>query len=157
MAPGSKRGSKDVSAAFSLRLADWTRDRERLAAVRRQVFVVEQAVPEDMEWDGLDETCVHVVALDPAGEAVATGRMTTDGRIGRMAVLRSWRGRGVGAAVLDRLVDEARRRHLPSVYLHAQTHALAFYARAGFVARGDEFDEAGIPHVEMSLELPAPR
>jgi len=95
--------------------------------------VVEQAVPEAMEWDGLDEICVHVVALDEVGDAIATGRMTPDGRIGRMAVLRAWRGRGIGAAVLDRLIAEARQRGLAwCTCTHRPTRCRSMHARASW-------------------------
>jgi predicted GNAT family N-acyltransferase len=129
--------------------AEWERDRERLRAVREEVFVREQGVPLDLEWDGLDSGCVHALAESDAGEAIGTGRLLPDGHLGRMAVLRDWRHRGVGAAVLEFLLAEARRLGIPEVVLHAQTHALPFYARHGFVAEGPQFLEAGIPHQTM--------
>jgi predicted GNAT family N-acyltransferase len=129
--------------------AEWERDRERLRAVREEVFVREQGVPLDLEWDGLDSGCVHALAESDAGEAIGTGRLLPDGHLGRMAVLRDWRHRGVGAAVLEFLLAEARRLGIPEVVLHAQTHALPFYTRHGFVAEGPQFLEAGIPHRAM--------
>lgn len=138
---------------FNLRRATWPRDREALRAVREAVFVREQHVPIELEWDGLDDECVHVLAEDAAGTPIGTGRLLTDGHIGRMAVLRSWRGRGVGTAILAELTRAARERCLAEVVLNAQTHALGFYARFGFVADAAEFLDAGIPHRRMRRSL----
>jgi len=122
------------------------------------VFVYEQGVPSELEWDEWDERCEHAVACDPEGRAIGTARLVPDGRIGRMAVLAEWRRRGVGAALLEALIALARERSMPRVTLHAQTHAAGFYRRFGFSERGGEFSEAGIAHVGMTLELsPAKR
>lgn len=142
-----------MTSAASVRIVDWTLAVDALAEVRHAVFVVEQGVPADLEWDGLDPQCTHALACDPGGRAIGSGRMTPEGRIGRMAVVADWRGRGVGARLLAALIAEARRRGLDSVFLHAQVHALPFYARYGFLSQGPEFDEAGIPHREMRLSL----
>lgn len=128
------------------RMADWQRDRNALRRIREHVFVHEQRVDPALEWDGHDAACLHALAAIGDGEPVATGRLQPDGKIGRMAVLREWRGRGLGRAILDQLLEAAAGAGLEEVHLHAQTHALAFYERAGFVAEGEEFDEAGIPH-----------
>ena len=134
----------------------WSGALEDLRRVRYAVFVEEQRVPEELEWDELDEIAWHVLAVSGAGEPIGTGRLLPEGRIGRMAVARDWRNRGVGAAVLQALIERARTMGLEHVHLHAQTHALGFYARYGFVVEGDEFDEAGIPHRAMSLTLAQP-
>jgi predicted GNAT family N-acyltransferase len=138
---------------FTVRIADWAFDETALAAVRREVFVVEQQVCEEEEWDGKDPRCRHVIAEDAAGNAVGTGRLLPDGHIGRMAVLRPWRGRGVGRALLTQLTAMAREAGFSETRLHAQTHAMGFYARQGYTAVGEEFMEAGIPHIEMVLRL----
>jgi len=117
--------------------------------VRTEVFVVEQGVPAEIERDALDAVCRHAIARDAGGRVIATGRLLPDGHIGRMAVLRTARGAGVGGAVLQALIAEAARRGLPEVALNAQTHALAFYLRHGFEAVGEVFMEAGIPHRAM--------
>ena len=135
-------------ASFAVRPARWPGERPALRCIREAVFVVEQQVPPELEWDGLDPECTHVLA-EAAGEAVGTARMTPTGHIGRMAVLPPWRGRGIGSALLADLLDTARARALPGVVLNAQNHALAFYARHGFTAEGDEFLDAGIPHRRM--------
>jgi predicted GNAT family N-acyltransferase len=136
----------------SVRAADWNDDRAALRAVREQVFVHEQAVPIELEWDEFDPLCQHVVA-EAAGQAIGTGRLLPDGHIGRMAVLESWRGRGVGSAMLDALLRLARDRGIRRVRLNAQSRAVAFYRRHGFTAEGDEFIEAGITHRSMWRDL----
>jgi len=141
-------------ADFNVRLADWSRDEDALRAVRTSVFVREQSVTEREEWDGLDAECAHVVAETREHGVIGTGRLHPSGKIGRMAVLADWRGLGVGAAILRRLLEEAAGHRLESVYLHAQVAVLGFYARFGFVAEGDEFEEAEIPHRLMRLRLP---
>jgi predicted GNAT family N-acyltransferase len=132
-------------------------ERARAYALRHEVFVVEQAVPEDLERDEHDESADHVVAEDAAGRLVATGRLVQldarVGKVGRMAVVRSERGRGAGAAVLTELERLARERGLTEVLLHAQLSARGFYDRAGYLAEGDEFEEAGIGHVAMRKRL----
>jgi predicted GNAT family N-acyltransferase len=142
-----------LRASFIVRPAAWTVDCERLRSIRRAVFIEEQGVAEELEWDGLDEHCRHALALGPQEAVIGTGRLTPDGRIGRMAVAREWRRRGVGSAILRALLDEARARGCVRVELHAQVHALSFYEKHGFTARGAEFLEAGIPHRVMALEL----
>ena len=141
-----------MSTEPTLSRARWAQDEAALKQLRETVFVREQAVPPEIEWDGRDRDAVHVIARD-GEQAVACGRLLADGKIGRMAVLPAWRGRGVGAAVLAALVDEARQRGLRRVYLHAQAHAEGFYAGQGFDAEGDRFEEAGIPHVAMARAI----
>lgn len=134
-----------MSDLFQVNLAHWPDDAASLRQVRERVFVVEQHVPVELEWDDIDSECVHVLATDKDGQAIGTGRLLEDGHIGRMAVLKEWRGRGVGSQIIELLMSEARRRHYPKLLLNAQINALPFYERFGFVSRGDVFDEAGIP------------
>jgi predicted GNAT family N-acyltransferase len=110
-------------------------------------------VPLALEWDEFDAVSRHVVARDSAGVVIGTGRLLPDGHIGRMAVLETARGTGVGARVLDALMAKAAELGYPELILNAQTHAEPFYARAGFERCGDEFEEAGIPHIEMRKRL----
>lgn len=142
--------------SIEIRPADWPRDEAALATVRRRVFIEEQAVPEALEWDGADAGAQHWLALRD-GIPVGTVRMLRNGHIGRMAVLVDERGRGIGQALLEAAVAQARAADLREVYLHAQTHALTFYERQGFVAEGPEFLDAGIPHRTMRLVLRAQR
>ncbi|HSC48510.1 MAG TPA: GNAT family N-acetyltransferase [Gammaproteobacteria bacterium] len=136
-----------------LRPADWMRDQRAIKAVRLAVFVQEQGIPESEEWDEMDAVCEHVLAQDEDGTPIATGRLAPDGKIGRMAVLKAWRGRGLGAALLRFLMESARRRAFPQCYVYAQSHASGFYARYGFAAQGEEFMEAGILHRRMQLRF----
>ena len=134
---------------FIVKAVNWHACERTLRAIRTRVFVEEQGVPEALEWDGLDEPSRHVVAVAADGTPIGTGRLLRDGHIGRMAVIKEWRGRGVGSALLERLLAIAGSMGMNEVKLHAQTHAIGFYARQGFTVEGGEFMEAGIPHVEM--------
>ena len=145
-----------INAGFRVEPADYTVDFADLRAVREPVFVVEQQVPIEEEWDELDPQCRHVIARDAANRPIGTGRLTPERKIGRMAVLPEWRGKGVGDALMEALMDEARALGWPEVSLNAQTHAIPFYARHGFEVFGEEFMEAGIPHRKMRKALGAP-
>lgn len=127
-----------------------------LRAVRETVFVQEQQVPLEEEWDALDPLCRHVIARDPAGSPIGTGRLTPEHRIGRMAVLADWRGQGVGDAMLAALMAEARKLGWAVISLNAQVSAEPFYARQGFIPEGERFMEAGIEHQSMRRVLAGP-
>jgi predicted GNAT family N-acyltransferase len=124
-----------------------------IRSVRERVFVNEQHVPLELEWDGLDESASHVIAVDEQGAVIGTGRLLADGHIGRMAVIQPWRQQGVGSALLQALCTLAENQGLQDVFLSAQTHAVGFYRRHGFVVHGDEFLDAGIPHLNMRRRL----
>ena len=126
----------------------WDKARAHAAPVRLVVFVDEQRVPAELEMDDADPHCLHAVAFDGA-RAVGTGRLLPDGHIGRMAVLKEFRGKGVGGEILERLMEAARRRGDREIVLSAQTHALAFYRAHGFEVFGPVYEEAGIPHQDM--------
>ena len=134
-------------------LGDWETQCAGAKQVRYDVFVLEQKVPLEMEWDDMDASCLHAVARDAEGVAVGTGRLLPDGHIGRMAVRENMRGAGIGARLLEALVDAARQRGDREVMLNAQTQAEPFYQRYGFVREGDVFIEAGIPHIHMRRRL----
>jgi predicted GNAT family N-acyltransferase len=133
--------------------ADWP----EVAALRTRVFVEEQGVPPEIEQDAADDAAVHVLSRDDAGAVVATGRLLVRGStagIGRMAADASVRGQGYGAAVLEELHRQAVLRGVTAIELHAQVSARGFYERAGYTAVGEEYEEAGIPHVTMRRPLP---
>lgn len=148
-----------------LRCGPWAEQADAARAVRLAVFVGEQGIPESEEWDEDDADAVHVVVSNLAGLPLATGRLILSGepgldavsgtqaRIGRMAVLRSARGIGLGRQVLQALIAEARQRGVQHLSLHAQVAAMPLYAQAGFAPEGAVFDEVGIPHQRMTLAL----
>lgn len=140
-----------------VRLGPWAELGEHAHAIRRAVFIEEQRIPPEMEWDEADATSLHAVAYNRFGMPLATGRLLEHvpgvAKIGRMAALRTMRGGGVGRAVLEALMQAAREQGYREAVLHAQTSAASFYARSGFVPRGPQFDEVGIPHVEMVKTL----
>lgn len=142
-----------IDADFHVEIADYVSDFSALRAVRDAVFVQEQGVPVELELDQFDPRCRHVLARDAEGRPIGTGRLSPQGRIGRMAVLRDWRGRGVGAALLQTLVDLARSLGFPIVELHAQVDAIGFYEHHAFECIGPEFVEAGIRHRGMRRTL----
>jgi YbgC/YbaW family acyl-CoA thioester hydrolase len=155
---------RDVLQAFEagksmvdVRVGSWDELGRDAKAIRSAVFVDEQKIPADMEWDEADSTCVHAVAANRFGVPLATGRLLEHvpgvAKIGRMAVVKSMRGSRVGRSVLEALMQAARAQGQHEVVLHAQTSAAPFYARAGFSERGTVFEEAGIPHVEMVRTL----
>lgn len=136
-----------------IREADWRTEQRLLRGIRNEVFVQEQGVPESIERDGLDEECLHVLAFDPEMHPIATARMRRDGHIGRVAVLREWRGKGIGRLLVERLVQNAKALGLRSVDLDSQIHAADFYEHLGFQRRGAIFLEAEIRHVNMVRKL----
>ena len=138
---------------YTVRLVSWGEAHEALAAMRRAVFIVEQHVPEPLEWDADDAVSLHALASTAAGEPIGTARLLPDGHIGRMAVMREWRGHGVGSALLSAMIDAARARGHVWAKLNAQVQALTFYRRFGFEAVGELFLDAGIPHRAMKLRL----
>lgn len=138
---------------FSVRLACWDDVSPQASVIRFDVFVREQKVPVEEELDEEDAHSLHALACDAQGNAIATGRLLRNGHIGRMAVLKPWRGCGVGSAMLLALIGEARRRGYAKVELSAQCHACAFYAAHGFIAEGGVYMDAGIEHRTMSRAL----
>ena len=140
----------DVPHLFTVKPVYWQASQAQLRAIRAKVFIEEQGVPQELEWDGLDEHAYHVMALAADGKPIGTGRLLQDGHIGRVAVLQEWRGKGVGKALLDLLLVVANKMGYEEVKLNAQVRVLDFYLGRGFVAQGKEFMEAGIPHVAMT-------
>lgn len=140
-----------------IRLGAWEQLGEAAREVRTEVFLQEQQIPVELEWDADDATAVHAVAYNRLGMPVATGRLLQHApqvaRIGRMAVTRVLRGGGLGRDLLQSLLRAAAQRGDREVVLHAQLSAEGFYAQQGFVPRGQPFDEAGIPHIEMVRPL----
>ena len=130
----------------------WESAREQAVPLRFAVFVKEQGVPVEIELDELDAGCLHALAFQ-GNRAVGTGRLLPDGHIGRMAVLKPWRRRGIGGAMLKKLVEAAAGRGVRTLRLSAQVHALEFYRAHGFRPEGEVYEEAGIPHQGMLRQL----
>ena len=141
------------SESFRIRQVNYTADIALLRQIRDTVFVKEQNVPIELEWDEKDPHCEHVLAIDSLNNPIGTGRLTPEQTIGRMAVLEQWRGKGVGDALLVQLLDIAKQKQFASVSLHAQVSAMGFYLKHGFCAYGPIYQEAGIAHQSMKLSL----
>lgn len=141
----------------TVKTGSWSELGEHAGAIRTAVFVEEQGIPLEMEWDEADKTAVHAVAYNGLGQAIGTGRLLQhapgSAKIGRMAVNRVLRGSSLGRELLNALVAQAEKRGDTEVLLHAQRSAEGFYARLGFAPRGEPFDEVEIPHIEMVRAL----
>jgi predicted GNAT family N-acyltransferase len=140
---------------IELSITSWAEAQNLVKSLRYQVFVIEQKVPEDMEWDEFDQIAWHAI-VTADNQTIGTGRLIIDDRvakIGRMAVQSSRRNQGIGKSILKSLIQTAKEKGAQECILHAQTHAIAFYAKEDFEPHGPIFDEAGIPHVEMRLIL----
>lgn len=136
-----------------IRQVKWPTHKRELLAIRHAVFVEEQGVPIELEHDAHDADALHLLASDPQGTAVATARMLNDGHIGRMAVLSSWRGQGIGSELLRKLFGIAATRGHRDLFLNAQCEAESFYRRFGFQPQGEIFEDAGIGHRRMYVHL----
>ena len=140
---------------IELSITSWAEAQNLVKSLRYQVFVIEQKVPEDMEWDEFDQIAWHAI-VTADNQTIGTGRLIINDRIakiGRMAVQSSRRNQGIGKSILKSLIQTAKEKGAQECVLHAQTHAIAFYAKEDFEPHGPIFDEAGIPHVEMRLIL----
>ena len=138
---------------FRIEVMNWERAQPVAGPIRFAIFVGEQDVPPGIELDDKDADCIHAISYDAADKAIGTGRLLPDGQIGRMAVVKDWRRQGVGAVILDALVNEARKRGLASVVVSAQLRAAEFYRDSGFEAEGKVYQEANILHQLMRKNL----
>jgi predicted GNAT family N-acyltransferase len=140
------------------RVADYDADYATIRGIRFAVFVDEQRVPPELEMDDRDAVCIHLLGYDGA-TAIATGRIDLDydGKVGRVAVLPSHRRAGTGTRLMAEIHALARRQRLPRVWCNAQISAAPFYERLGYRIASEPFDEAGIAHVRMTLDLDTPR
>jgi len=134
---------------ITVSMVSWSDKQAELTSVRRAVFIEEQNVPESIELDDRDPNCHHVLACDKTGCPVGTARIDANGKIGRMAVLRDYRGLGVGREMLRTIMDYGRANGITDFHLSAQISAVGFYRKMGFEPFGDEFEEAGIQHIKM--------
>ena len=137
---------------LKIEVVKWHDAENHLRQIRANVFIEEQNVPEELEWDEYDQDCVHVIVWTN-NIAIATGRLLEAGQIGRMAVLKKYRNTGIGKKVLAKLLSIAEVKNLENVFLHSQVKAIEFYKKFGFEVEGDVFDDAGIPHIKMTKKL----
>ena len=142
-----------MTTSFTVSLVSWHDGEPLLKSIREAVFILEQGIPAELEWDGLDEGCRHALALSHQGDAIGSGRMFANGHIGRIAVLPQWRKQKVGTAIMEALLDYARAHDYPQVDVDAQTYAVPFYRSFDFVEQGEAFMDAGLPHIRMQLKL----
>lgn len=140
-------------ARYSIHQVQWRAQQQALRLIRETVFMQEQGVPAELEWDGEDGDAIHLLATNDEGNPIGCARILSDGHIGRMAVLKAWRGRGVGRALLQRAVEVVDGIGCREAFLDAQRYAIPFYERLGFIAEGEEFLDAGIPHRHMRRPL----
>ncbi|WP_047552153.1 GNAT family N-acetyltransferase [Methylotenera sp. G11] len=138
---------------FVIAAVTWQTHAASLKMVREEVFIKEQHVPVALEWDGMDAAARHLLAFNSAGEAIGCARLTGDGSIGRMAVLKPWRGMGVGHGLLAKAVSLYRQQGWQKITLSAQVHAIAFYEQSGFKVCSEPYFDANIQHVDMQLKL----
>jgi len=138
---------------IQIRRVTWEDESQTLRYIRESVFIKEQCVPVELEWDEFDPVCLHILAVDGDGQSVGTARLLSDGHIGRIAVLKEWRKQGVGSALLQWMIEEMKSSGKQQAMLNAQMDAVKFYKKFGFQVVGDTFLDAGIPHVQMYLVL----
>jgi predicted GNAT family N-acyltransferase len=141
-----------LQSEFSIEKVSWQSQASLLKMVRERVFIIEQHVPIALEWDGLDHSSQHLLAVNSIGEAIGCARLLEDGSIGRMAVLKDWRGKGVGTAILKSAIAINQQQNKCNIKLSAQMHAVYFYEKFGFVKCSSPYLEANIWHVDMRLE-----
>jgi predicted GNAT family N-acyltransferase len=142
------------STMFHIEQLAWHSPKQALLKeVRVQVFIREQHVPLAIEWDEHDADAIHLLALDQAGKAIACARILKIGRVGRMAVLREWRGKGLGLALLEKAITICQSLGMQSIAISSQTHAIAFYQKAGFIVTSEAYIDANIWHVDMQRAI----
>ena len=130
------------------KICDYKGNEKNICKIRFEVFVDEQNVPEELEIDGLDDEAKHVLVYSD-DEPIGTGRILIDGHIGRVAVLKKYRGLGIGKSVMQELIKWAQKNNLEKLWLSSQWHAHSFYLDLGFVCEGEIYEEAGIDHIKM--------
>jgi predicted GNAT family N-acyltransferase len=145
----SKRSTEESRLNFKAILTSWQENRDNIGRIRRQVFIDEQHVPVELEWEGDENIYQYVLVFEDTGQVIGTGRISKDGHIGRMAVTKCWRGKGVGQLILEKLIQYAIEQNINKLSLNAQITAVGFYQKQGFTGYGAEFLDAGIVHKRM--------
>ena len=137
---------------LSVENGDWDQLQQDARLIRELVFIVEQNIPEQDEWDDQDAISKHFVVYD-RDQPVATARLLQDNSVGRVAVIQKYRGQGIGWLIMLEIIEHAQQQQYPFLKLSSQLHAISFYEKLGFVTQGDPYDECGIPHIEMIMPL----
>jgi predicted GNAT family N-acyltransferase len=143
-----------MNQSFTIEQVTWDSPKQALLkAVREEVFIIEQHVPLYIEWDEYDQEAIHLLALDKTGQAIGCARILKKGRVGRMAVRRDWRGKGLGQALLDEAIKICQSLGMQTIAISSQTHAIKFYEKAGFTVTSEAYIDANIWHVDMQRTI----
>lgn len=137
---------------FSVKHGSWDQLQQDAKLIRELVFISEQNIPEQDEWDDQDAISQHFVVYDH-NQPIATARLLANNSVGRVAVLKAYRGQGIGRLIMLEIIAYAQAQKRPSLQLSSQVHAISFYEKLGFSIQGDEYDECGIPHIEMVMQI----
>ena len=146
-----QKKSRVPSDSIKIFETSWSQSSKEISEVRHNVFVVEQSVPSEIEMDGKDSDCIHFLALEKS-KPIGAARLQKYGKIERVSVLREYRSKGIGTAIMKRVIESAKNLNVEKVYLHSQMDSKIFYQRLGFIELGQIFFEANIPHIEMILK-----
>lgn len=143
-----------MNQSFTIEQVSWDSPKQALLkAVREVVFIEEQKVPLYIEWDEHDQDAIHLLALNNSGQGIGCARILKKGRIGRMAVMRDWRGQRLGLALLDEAIKICKSLGMQTVAISSQTHAIKFYEKAGFTVTSEAYIDANIWHVDMQRTI----
>ncbi|TXI17494.1 MAG: GNAT family N-acetyltransferase [Nitrosomonas sp.] len=142
-----------MKCSYRLRIVKWKDEEAALRSIRTAVFIHEQHVPVHLEWDEFDAISMHILAQDFDEQSIGTVRLLPNGYVSRMAVLKEWRRKGIGTAMMQKLLQQAENLGVQQIKLNAQVSAIQFYERFGFQVFGKEFMDAGILHIKMELRL----
>ncbi|KXZ68312.1 GNAT family N-acetyltransferase [Acinetobacter venetianus] len=137
---------------FSVKYGSWDQLQQDAKLIRELVFISEQNIPEQDEWDDQDAISQHFVVYDQ-NQPIATARLLANNSVGRVAVLKAYRGQGIGRLIMLEIIAYAQAQKRPNLQLSSQVHAISFYGKLGFSIQGDEYDECGIPHIEMVMPI----
>ena len=146
-----QKKSRVPSDSIKIFKTSWSQSSKEISEVRHNVFVVEQSVPSEIEMDGKDSDCIHFLALEKS-KPIGAARLQKYGKIERVSVLREYRSKGIGTAIMKRVIESAMDLSVEKIYLHSQMDSKIFYQRLGFIELGQIFFEANIPHIEMILK-----
>lgn len=137
---------------FRVQSGHWNKLEQDAKFIRKQVFIIEQNIPEEEEWDDQDMISDHFVVYDQ-DQPIATARLLQNNSVGRVAVLKAYRGQGIGSMIMLEIIRQAHQQDRKFLQLSSQVHAISFYEKLGFSIQGDAYDECGIPHIKMQLVI----